>query len=77
MNTDEILDTYGLTRETATEYIDAITQMNQTETAEELGVSRDTVHRYKKAFEKMTANERHLLIASLLQNRLLEHATEQ
>ena len=76
MNLDQILEKYGLTRRTTTEYIDAITRLNQTQTAEELGVSRDTVNRYKNAFAEMSAQERSLLIASLAQDKLLEQATE-
>jgi len=68
---------YGLSRENAVNYVDAITQMNQTQTAEELGVSRDTVNRYKNAFEKMTAQERLLLISSLTQEKLLERVSER
>ena len=67
----EILDKYGLTRETVTEYIDAITRMNQTQAAEELSVSRDTINRYKKQFSKMDAQERLHLISSLTQEKLL------
>jgi len=68
----EILDKYGLTRETVTEYIDAITRMNQTQAAEELSVSRDTINRYKKQFSKMDAQERLHLISSLTQEKLLQ-----
>jgi hypothetical protein len=75
-NVDDILSKYSLTKETAQQYIDAITRMNQTQTAEELDVSRDTVNRYKNAFQEMTPQERNLLIASLAQNKLLQHATE-
>jgi predicted DNA-binding protein (UPF0251 family) len=75
MDTDTILKKYSLTRDTATQYINAITQMNQSETAEELQVSRDTVNRYKNAFQKMTDQERLQLIASLTQDKLLQHTT--
>jgi DNA-binding XRE family transcriptional regulator len=76
MKVDEILGKYNLERETATLYIDAITQMNQSETAEEVEVSRQTVNRYKNAFAKMKPQERSLIIASLAQEKLLEQATE-
>jgi len=76
MDTDTILKKYSLTRDTATQYINAITQMNQSETAEELDVSRDTVNRYKNAFQEMNAQERLLLISSLTQKKLLEDNTE-
>ena len=76
MNTQTVLEEYGLSRETAQQYIDAITRLNQTQTAEELGVSRDTVNRYKNAFAEMTAQERSLLISSLAQDKLLERSTE-
>ena len=77
MDTQTILEEHGLTRENAVKYVDAITQMNQTQTAEELGVSRDTVHRYKNAFQKMNPQERLLLISSLTQERLLEQTADQ
>lgn len=75
MNLDQILEKYGLTRATTTEYIDAITRMNQTQTADELDVSRDTINRYKNAFSEMSQRERTLLITSLVQDQLLEQAT--
>ena len=74
--TERILKEYGLTRETVTEYIDAITRMNQTQTAEELDVSRDTINRYKKQFSKMDAQERLHLISSLTQEKQLNQSTE-
>jgi len=61
-----------LTRETVTQYIDAITRSNQTQAAEELNVSRDTINRYKKQFSKMDAQERLHLISSLTQEKLLQ-----
>lgn len=76
MDTQTVLEKYGLSRETAAKYIDAITRSNQTQTAEELGVSRDTVNRYKNAFSEMNAQERLLLISSLTQEKLLNQATE-
>jgi DNA-binding XRE family transcriptional regulator len=76
MKVQQILKKYGLTRDTVTHYINAITQMNQSETAEELDVSRDTVNRYKNAFQEMNAQERLLLISSLTQKKLLEDNTE-
>lgn len=77
MDTQTILEEYGLTRETTAKYIDAITHQNQTQTAEELEVSRDTINRYKNAFAQMKPKERLLLISTLTQNKLLQHATEQ
>ncbi|AZH26679.1 hypothetical protein [Haloplanus aerogenes] len=76
MEADRILNEYDLSKETAARYIDAITRMNQSETAEEIGVSRQTVNRYKNVFAEMTAQERSLLIASLAQDQFLEQATE-
>lgn len=76
MDTQTVLEEYGLSRETAAKYIDAITRSNQTQTAEELGVSRDTVNRYKNAFQEMDAQERLLLISTLTQEKLLDQATE-
>lgn len=76
MDTQTILEEYGLTQETAVKYVDAITRSNQTQTAEELNVSRDTINRYKKQFSKMDAQERLLLITSLTQEKLLNQATK-
>ncbi|WP_353634438.1 hypothetical protein ABSL23_15540 [Halobacterium sp. NMX12-1] len=76
MDTQKILEEYGLSRETTTKYIDTITRSNQTQTAEELDVSRQTVSRYKKAFQEMKAQERLLLISTLTQEKLLNQATE-
>jgi len=76
MDTEEILDRYNLDRETAANYIDAITRMNQSEAADETGVSRQTTNRYKNAFQKMNAHERLLLISTLTQDKLLQQATE-
>lgn len=72
MDTQTILEEYGLSRETAAKYIDAITRSNQTQTAEELDVSRDTINRYKNAFSEMDAQERLLLISNLTQEKLLD-----
>ena len=77
MDTQTILEKYGLSRETAVNYIDAITQMNQTLTAEEIGVSRDTINRYKNTFSNMKSQERLLLISTLTQEKLLEQTTDQ
>jgi len=77
MDTETLLEEYGLSRETAAKYVDAITRQNQTQTAEELDVSRDTVNRYKNAFQDMSAQERLLLISTLTQEKLLQQATEQ
>ena len=76
MDTQTVLEEYGLSRETAAKYVDAITRSNQTQTAEELDVSRDTVNRYKNAFAEMNAQERLLLISSLTKEKLLDQATE-
>jgi ribosomal protein L21E len=59
-----VLEKYGLSREIAARYVDAITRSNQTQTAEELDVSRDTINRYKNAFAEMNAQERLLLIST-------------
>ena len=76
MDVDTILEKYGLTRDIAKQYIDAITRLNQTKTAEELDVSRDTINRYKNAFNQMKPSERLLLISTLTQERLLEHSVD-
>lgn len=77
MNVDEILEKNNLERETATQYINAITHMNQTETAKKVEVSRQTINRYKNAFAQMKPVERSLIIASLTQEKLLEQGLEK
>jgi DNA-binding XRE family transcriptional regulator len=72
MKVDELLDKHNLERETTTRYIDAITHMNQSETATEIEVSRQTINRYKNTFAQMRPQERSLIIASLIQQKLLE-----
>ena len=76
MKVDQILEKYGIAKDTTTQYIDAITRSNQTEAAEELDVSRDTINRYKKAFSSMDPVERLQLISTLAQNKLLEKTSE-
>jgi DNA-binding XRE family transcriptional regulator len=76
MDTQTVLEEYGLSRETAAKYVDAITRSNQTQTADELDVSRDTINRYKNAFRKMNAQERLLLISTLTQEKLVESITK-
>jgi len=76
MDTETVLEEYGLSRETAAKYVDAITRSNQTQTAEELGVSRDTISRYKNPFQEMNAQERLFLISSLIQDTLLKKTIE-
>jgi len=73
---DEILEKYSLTRENVVAYIDAIVRSNQTDTAEAMSVSRDTVNRYKKAFGSMSEQERLLVVSTLTQEKLLETAKD-
>ena len=73
---DDLLSSYSLTRESATAYVDAIIRMNQTECAEEIGVTRPTVNRFKKAFGEMSAEERAFLMASLFDERWRELVRE-
>lgn len=73
---DEILNDYGLTRETTVKYIDAIVRLNQTKTAEEIGISRRHVSRYKDAFQEMTPQERLTVISALAQEHLLADAAQ-
>ncbi|MFB6190266.1 MAG: hypothetical protein ABEJ91_01715 [Candidatus Nanohaloarchaea archaeon] len=77
MDVDQILQKYGLTKDTTQKYIDAITRLNQTETAQEIDVSRETINRYKKAFSRMTTQERSQLIASLTQDNLLKQVSNE
>lgn len=51
--------------------LNAATHINQTEAAEELGVSRDTLNRYKNRFAEMNRQERLLLISTFAQKQLL------
>lgn len=69
---DDLLEQHSMTRDNAVAYIDAIVRKNQTETADETGLTRQTVNRYKKAFAQMDAEERAFLIASLFDERWRE-----
>lgn len=74
---DELLSKYSLTRDNTEAYIDSIVRMNQTQTAQEVDVSRDTINRYKKAFNKMSPIERSLIIATVTQEKYLEEAQDK
>ncbi|ESS05706.1 MAG: hypothetical protein A07HB70_02186 [uncultured archaeon A07HB70] len=50
MRPRDVLFKYSLTEKVAAAYINTIIRMNQTQTAEALDVSRDTVNRYKNVF---------------------------
>ena len=76
MLVDDILEQYNLTRETTAQYIEAIVHLNQSDTADEIGVSRQTINRYKTAFNQMTSQERLTVITALAQERLLENTFE-
>jgi len=76
MQVDEILDQYNLTRETAARYIEAIVQMNQSQTAEEIDVSRPTINRYKNVFNEMSSQERLIVISTLAQEQLLDRVMD-
>lgn len=72
MDVDRLLSEYGLTGANATRYIDAVIRMNMTKAAAEIDVSTDTVHRYKRAFANMSAEERAYLITALFDERWRE-----
>lgn len=69
---DDILSKYGLTRETAQRYIDGVVRLNRSQTADELNMSGDTMHRYKRAFQQMSEQERTIVIAKLFLDELVE-----
>jgi len=77
MQVDEILDRYNLTRETAARYIEAIVQLNQSQTAEEIDVSRPTINRYKNVFNEMSSQERLIVISTLAQEQLLRESVAE
>ncbi|WP_313694183.1 hypothetical protein [Halorarum halobium] len=66
---DDILSEYSLTREIAEDYVDAIVRMNQKDTAEAAGVSKETIRKYKNKFKEMKATERAFLISKLMRER--------
>jgi predicted DNA-binding protein (UPF0251 family) len=76
MDVDKILDRYNLTKDYARSYIDVIVHLNQSQAAEEAGISRETVRKYKKAFHQMTDTERAAVISALAQEILIEKSTE-
>lgn len=65
MKLDDLLSKYGLTRDNTVAYIDAVIRMNMSQAADQLNVSTDTVHRYKRAFRDMDKEERAFIIATL------------
>lgn len=69
---DEILKRYGLKRDLTANYIDAIVRMNQSETADAIGVSRQTINRYKTTFREMTPQERLRVLSRLTQDALFD-----
>lgn len=73
---DDLLAKYSLKRETAEDYVDAIVRMNQSASAEEIGVSRETVRKYKNRFEQMQPTERAVLISELMRERYHEEYQE-
>lgn len=54
-------------RETAKRYVEAIIRLNQTETAEEIEVARQTVQNYKKAFSEMSQGKRAFVLHKLVE----------
>lgn len=69
MELDDLLSKYGLTRDNTIAYLDTVIRMNMSQTADELNVSTDTVHRYKRAFKEMSQEERAYIIASLFDEK--------
>jgi len=72
MPVDEILEHYSLTCDTARKYIDAIVQHNQSNAADDAGVSRQTVNAYQRTFCQMTDLERAAIISALAHDTLVE-----
>jgi site-specific DNA-adenine methylase len=72
MDVDDILNRYNITKDYARRYIDAIVHLNQSQAAEEAGISRETARKYKNAIHEMTDTERAALISSLAHETLLE-----
>lgn len=78
LSVDEILDEYNLTRAAAATYVDAITRLNQTQTAEVVGVDVRTINqKHKKAFNAMSAAERAMVIASVMRDRTYDLLAER
>lgn len=68
----QILSKYGLDRGLAQAYIEKAVYLNQTDTAEAMGVSRQTVRNYKEKFEEMNRGERVYLIAQFGEECLMD-----
>lgn len=71
-NVDQILSKYGLDQRLAQNYLEHVVFLNQTMAAEAMGVSRQTVQRYKRKFGEMTQGERVYLLAQLGEESLME-----
>lgn len=72
---EDLLQKYSLNRSTAEKYVDATVRLNQVETAEEIGVSREWVRQYKNKFEEMKSMERAVLISELMKERVQKEVT--
>lgn len=69
---DELLIKYGFrkkNREKVKHFIDSIVRQNQVETAEEVGVSKNTIASWKKKLGEMTEKERAFLIYNLMDEK--------
>lgn len=62
---DQILRDHGLTRENAKQYICRSPAYNRQDIAEDMELSQETVHRYKREFQEMDAVTRSRIIGEL------------
>lgn len=69
---DKILTEYQLRRETAAKIITNSMRFNWVDLADEIGVSEDTVHNYRRAFLEMSEAERLRVTAVLAHDRFAE-----
>lgn len=76
---DQILRDHGLTRENAKQYIYLAPAYNRQDIAEDIELSQETVHRYKREFQEMDAVNRSRVISELgteLFNELVDDEQE-
>ncbi|MDY6777167.1 MAG: hypothetical protein SVU32_00750 [Candidatus Nanohaloarchaea archaeon] len=68
MDVSTVLERYGLTRETARNYVLNAVGNNLTETSEAMGVSYRTAARYREAFQEMSVAERATVLNGLTES---------
>ena len=62
---DQIIKEHGLTRENAKQFVLLSPAFNRKALADEMEISEDTAHRYRRAFREMDVADRARVVAAL------------